>query len=82
GRTVTGGYVYRGSSIVGLPGRYVFGDFITGTLWHIASDSQPTLRITGGSPTGLNISSFGEGVDGELYVVHYGGQLYRLIGFS
>lgn len=82
GRTVTGGYVYRGSSIVGLPGRYVFGDFITGMLWHIASDSQPTLRITGGSPTGLNISSFGEGVDGELYVVHYGGQLYRLIGFS
>lgn len=82
GRSVTGGYVYRGSSIVGLPGRYVFGDFITGTLWHIASDAQPTLRITGGSPTGLNISSFGEGVDGELYVVHYGGQLYRLIGFS
>lgn len=82
GRSVTGGYVYRGSSIVGLPGRYVFGDFITGTLWFIASDAQPTLRITGGSPTGLNISSFGEGVDGELYVVHYGGQLYRLIGFS
>lgn len=82
GRTVTGGYVYRGSSIVGLPGRFVFGDFITGTLWFIASDAQPTLRITGGLPTGLNISSFGEGVDGELYVVHYGGQLYRLIGFS
>ena len=82
GQTVTGGYVYRGSSIVGLPGRYVFGDFITGKLWSIASDAQPTLRITGGSPTGLNIASFGEGVDGELYVVHYGGQLYRLIGSS
>jgi len=82
GRSVTGGYVYRGSSILGLPGRYVFGDFITGRLWYIASDAQPTLRITGGSQTSLNISSFGEGVDGELYVVHYGGQLYRLIGFS
>jgi glucose/arabinose dehydrogenase len=82
GRSVTGGYVYRGSSILGLTGRYVFGDFITGRLWYIASDAQPTLRITGGSQTGLNISSFGEGVDGELYVVHYGGQLYRLIGFS
>ncbi|MDH5220788.1 MAG: PQQ-dependent sugar dehydrogenase [Betaproteobacteria bacterium] len=82
GRSVTGGYVYRGSSILGLPGKYVFGDFITGRLWYIAADAQPTLRITGGSQTVLNISSFGEGMDGELYVVHYGGQLYRLIGFS
>ena len=82
GRSVTGGYVFRGSSIVGLPGRYVFGDFVTGRLWYIVGDAQPTLRITGGFPTGLSISSFGEGVDGDLYVVHYGGQLYRLIGSS
>lgn len=82
GRSVTGGYVFRGSSIVGLPGKYVFGDFVTGRLWFIPGDAQPTLRITSGSPTGLNISSFGEGNDGDLYVVHYGGQLYRLIGSS
>jgi glucose/arabinose dehydrogenase len=77
GFSVTGGYVYRGSAIAGLPGRYVFGDF-SGRLWHIAGDTQPTILMTGGVATGLNISSFGEGIDGELYVVHYGGQLYRL----
>jgi len=80
GRSVTGGYVYRGTAIAGLNGRYVFGDFITGRIWHIAGNTAPTAQITGGLVSGLNISSFGEGVDGELYVVHYGGQLYRLTG--
>jgi glucose/arabinose dehydrogenase len=80
GSSVTGGYVYRGTRIAGLQGRYVFGDFVSGRLWHIAGDARPTLRVTGGVPSGLNISSFGEGNDGELYVVHYGGELYRLRG--
>jgi hypothetical protein len=62
-------------------GRYVFGDFSSQRIWHIAGDTQPTMQITGGFASGLSISSFGEGVDGELYVVNYfGGQLYRLTG--
>jgi glucose/arabinose dehydrogenase len=79
GASVTGGYVYRGSAIAGLAGRYVFGDFVSGRLFSIASDTQPTLTVTGGVATGLSISSFGEGIDGELYLVHYGGQLYRVV---
>jgi glucose/arabinose dehydrogenase len=58
----------------------VFGDFITGRLWHIADDTQPTAVVTGGIATGLSISSFGEDEDGELYIVHYGGRLHRVIG--
>jgi glucose/arabinose dehydrogenase len=80
GTSVTGGYVYRGMAIPGLVGRYVFGDFATGTLWHISADAQPTLQMSVGSPTGLNIASFGEDIVGELYIVHYGGQLYRVTG--
>ena len=80
GRSVTGGYVYRGSVIPGLAGRYVFGDFVTGRLWHIAADTPPTVVVQSGFASGLSISSFGEDHDGELYVVHYGGQLYRLTG--
>lgn len=80
GTTVTGGYVYRGTAITGLAGRYVFGDFGSGRIWHIAADTQPTAQVTGGFDSGLNISSFGEGNDRELYVVHYGGRLYRLTG--
>jgi glucose/arabinose dehydrogenase len=78
GFSVTGGYVYRGNAIAGLAGRYVFGDF-SGRLWHIPGDTQPTMVMTGGVLTGLNIASFGEGVDGELYIVDYGGELHRVV---
>jgi glucose/arabinose dehydrogenase len=78
GGSVTGGYVYRGAAIAELFGRYVFGDFVSGRLWHIAGDTPPTAVMSGGLETGLNIASFGEDVAGELYIVHYGGQLYRL----
>jgi glucose/arabinose dehydrogenase len=80
GASVTGGYVYRGTAIPGLVGRYVFGDFITGTLWHIAEGTQPTMQMGAGFPTGLNIASFAEDLAGELYVVHYGGALFRVRG--
>jgi len=79
GTTVTGGYVYRGAT-PSLVGQYIFGDFGSRRIWHIDADTAPTLAITGGFDSGLNISSFGEASDGELYVVHYGGQLYRLTG--
>jgi glucose/arabinose dehydrogenase len=79
GESVTGGYVYRGSAIAGLFGRYVFGDFVSGRLMHIASDARPTTVMDAGFETGLNISSFGRDAAGELYAVHYGGELYRVV---
>ena len=82
GTTVTGGYVYRGTVMPGLVGRYVFGDFGNGRIWHIPSNTQPTITVSSGFDSTLSISSFGEGNDGELYVVNYfAGQLYKLIGF-
>jgi len=80
GASVTGGYVYRGMAIPGLAGRYVFGDFVSGTLWHIAESTQPTMLMGEGFPTGLSIASFAEDRAGELYIVHYGGELYRVTG--
>jgi uncharacterized repeat protein (TIGR03806 family) len=80
GQSVTGGYVYRGSAIPALFGRYVFGDFVTGRLWHIPADTRPTRNVTDepALATGLSIASFGEGTDGELYLVNYGGTIHRL----
>jgi len=80
GSSVTGGYVYRGSAVTDLPGRYVFGDFISGRIWHIDAAALPTVPVTGGLDTAFSISSFGEDNDGELYVVHHGGELHRLTG--
>jgi len=79
GFSVTGGYVYRGQAIPGLMGRYVFGDF-GGRIWNIPADTQPTLTVTSGFDSGLQISSFAEDSAGELYIVHLGGTLHRLTG--
>ncbi|HSN70080.1 MAG TPA: PQQ-dependent sugar dehydrogenase, partial [Steroidobacteraceae bacterium] len=78
GRSVTGGFVYRGNAIPGLTGRYVFGDFVSGRLGHIAADVEPTLTVTGGDQTGLSIASFAEDVNGELYLVDYAGTLHQV----
>jgi glucose/arabinose dehydrogenase len=80
GASVTGGFVYRGTAIAGLFGRYVFGDFVSGRLMHIAGSAQPTVTLTSGFETGLNIASFGQDASGELYVVDYSGALYRVVG--
>jgi glucose/arabinose dehydrogenase len=73
GITVIGGYVYRGLRFPGLAGRYVFGDFGSGRIFSIDANAQPVLQITSGFASGLNPSSFGEALDGELFLVDYGG---------
>jgi uncharacterized repeat protein (TIGR03806 family) len=82
GQSTTGGYVYRGNAIPNLYGRYVFADFATGNIWQIPRDTTPTLTLGAGSPardTNLQISSFAQDTDGELYVVHLGGTLHKIV---
>jgi glucose/arabinose dehydrogenase len=80
GVTVTGGYVYRGTRFQGLVGRYIFADFGFGTIFSIDAAAQGVLQMREGFSSGLAPSSFGEGRDGELYVVDYGGGgLYQVV---
>jgi glucose/arabinose dehydrogenase len=72
-----GGDVYRGSAIPALDGDYVFADFCEGTLQ--ALRLQPDGSVTH-QPLGVslpNVSSFGTGPDGELYVTSLDGGVYR-----
>jgi uncharacterized repeat protein (TIGR03806 family) len=78
GVSITGGYVYRGSAIPALVGRYVFGDFGSGRIWNLARDAAPTQQFTTGFNSGLSISSFAQDAAGEIYVVDFGGTLHRL----
>ena len=71
GGSITGGYVYRGTQNTNLVGRYVFGDFVSGRIWAWIPESAPQPREpTQLLDTNLNIASFGQANDGELYVVH------------
>ena len=69
GDSITGGYVYRGSDIPDLQGFYLFGDFGSGRIWAVAGDSAQGVEPDEIVDTNLNIASFAESNDGELYVV-------------
>ena len=84
GASVTGGLIYRGTSLdPWFNGRYFFADFVAGRVFSLGLHLQPdtneataddeqehTERLGGRSTLGL-ISSFGADHDGELLIVNY-----------
>ena len=82
GKSITGGYVYRGSKMPGLRGTYFYADYVTKKMWMFAWDGSSS-SVT---PTDLTadlmppdaISSFGQDNFGEVYVVSLYGQIYRI----
>ena len=73
--SITGGYVYRGSAYPALAGQYVLADFCSGRFHTMpAEGSSLWMR----RDTVLNVTSFGESEDGELYAVTINGRLYQV----
>ena len=80
GRSVTGGFVYRGPS-ANLQGYYIFGDFAARRLFFYRADLPEGERFTVRTDIPLSsISTFGEGSDGSLFVADFGGTIYRIVG--
>ena len=75
GATVTGGYRYRGPQAA-LDGIYFYADFISGRIWAMRP-YDGVFRNVEWQNTSLMPSSFGEGSDGAVYLVHYGGSVLR-----
>ncbi|GAB4578053.1 MAG: hypothetical protein Fur0022_07850 [Anaerolineales bacterium] len=86
GYAVVGGYVYRGCNYADMYGKYYFADYVYGNLWSLVSDGHGGYSVeTLLSPAPQQLSSFGQGADGELYVLGYdlatdNGSLYHLAG--
>jgi glucose/arabinose dehydrogenase len=82
GCSVTGGFVYRGSKVPSLRGRYVFADWCSGRTWSMRAGPQPgdvreiTRRL---SRSLAGVTSFGEDAAGELYATA-GESVYRFAG--
>ncbi len=83
GRSITGGYVYRGQMIP-FDGWYFFADYQFGNVWALHYDGD---TVSGFHPFGqlsdggtVNISSFGLDEDGEIYLLGYNnGRIYRVV---
>jgi glucose/arabinose dehydrogenase len=94
GQSITGGFIYRGTSLpTAYRGRYFFADYVQGRVWSMVLSINPTTGEAsasppvdhtadlGGSAMLGNISSFGLDAAGELYVVnHTGGTIVRIFG--
>ena len=79
GSSITGGYVYRGSSFPRMEGIYYFGDYNSGRIWGLQRDPSGNWIDRQFLDTSLNVSSFGEDEAGNLYVASlFTGDIYRL----
>ena len=79
GDAIIGGYVYHGTAIPQLVGTYLLSDFGSGTLWNLTENPPGTWTRTRLLSTGRNISSFGQDLSGELYVLDYSGSILKLV---
>jgi len=76
---IVGGYVYRGSEYPDLTGRYFFSDNCRGTIWDVPATATSPASPEALLDTSLNVSSFGEDENGELYVADLsGGHIFKV----
>jgi len=83
GASISGGFIYRGTSYPALKGYYISADYVSNQYWL-------TKKIPGSNPPAFNtynfngngqiddLVSFGEDDNGELYACNLQGPLYRI----
>jgi hypothetical protein len=78
GSTVVGGFVYRATTIPEAQGRYFFGDFGSGDIWSFVESGGAVTDFREEPFNVSQLSSFGEGPKGGLFMVSLGGSIYQL----
>ena len=68
--SITGGHVYRGARFPALRGLYFFADYGSRRFYGLQHEGERWERRTLIASTGLRLTGFGEGDDGELYAAH------------
>jgi len=80
GCSVTGGYVYQGTTLPRLAGRYLYGDFCSGALWSLRGApkvrAEDVRRERAAVP---QLTHIGPDGDGEPVFASASGALYRAV---
>ena len=71
GKSITGGYVYRGKKVPELTGSYLYADYVSGKVWALKYDVK-TRQMISNRPIvhempSLPVITFGEDEAGEVY---------------
>jgi len=80
---IIGGFVYRGTRLAALNGKFIYGDYVSKKIWSITEGTSANL-VTNAFPA--NMSSFGTDLAGEeVYVSSHGEEfggpstIYRMV---
>jgi glucose/arabinose dehydrogenase len=79
GCAIVGGYVYRGSALPELAGRYFYSDYCGGFLksFHATGAGITEQRDRGVGNIGA-VVAFGRDSQGELYLIEASGRIYKM----
>ncbi len=79
--SVIGGPVYRGKKLPGLEGAFIYGDYITGTIWSVQTDDNEAYHHQTLVDTDQRIVAFTQTKAGSLYVLDYDftGQIFEIV---
>lgn len=84
GRSITGGYVYRGK-IKSIQGHYFYADWVMPKIWSIVYDGNKvtsthdwTDQFSQGEQNISLISSFGTDPQGEIYIISHKGDIFYI----
>ena len=78
GCSVTGGYVYQGTALPRLQGRYLYGDFCSGVLWSLKAAPKGRAADVRRERAGVpQLTHIGPDADGEPVFASASGAIYR-----
>jgi len=80
GKSVTGGFVYRGKRLPQLQGKYLCTDYVSNAIYALTYDyDKQRLVAVNAIPEKMNhpVIAFGEDRDGDLYFTTEFGMIYR-----
>ena len=69
GKSITGGRVYNSDRVPQLKGKYIYADYVTGSIWALTYDTS-TGKATRNEQViekGVPVVAFGEDQNGEIY---------------
>jgi quinoprotein glucose dehydrogenase len=78
GKSITGGFVYRGQRVPELIGKYLYADYVTGLVWALDYDVKAKKVVANHTirAPNLPVMSFGEDDEGEAYFAVRSGEIY------
>jgi glucose/arabinose dehydrogenase len=79
GRSITGGFVYRGAAMPNLIGKYVYGDYVSRNVWSLQYGPNQEVTNTLLFQAAGNILAFGEDQEHHLYLCLATGIIQKIV---